>query len=123
MKTLIVDIGGNSAKPAIHSRGKIEKLERLHRPKHEKLKPGHLVGHIMNLGVSYDHVVLGYPGVVKNGVIVADPVNLKDGWKGYDFVSSLFAFFILSSASVPTKSSNDLFFLNGRCPNSIGITL
>lgn len=89
MKTLIVDIGGNSAKPAIHSRGKIEKLERLQRSKNEKLKPGHLVGHIMNLGVSYDHVVLGYPGVVKNGVIVAEPVNLKDGWKGYDFVSAL----------------------------------
>lgn len=86
MSTLIVDIGGNSAKPALHTKNKIEKIDKLVR---DKLKPGHLVGYIMNLDIKFDHVVLGYPGVVKKGVIQADPVNLGKGWKGYDFSSVL----------------------------------
>jgi predicted NBD/HSP70 family sugar kinase len=36
-------------------------------------------------GWRYDALSIGYPGVVRNGVIAREPHNLGPGWVGFDF--------------------------------------
>jgi len=37
---------------------------------------------------SFDCVTLGFPGVVRQGVPVADPINLGSGWKDFDYAAA-----------------------------------
>jgi polyphosphate glucokinase len=49
-------------------------------------------------GWDYDRVALGYPGPVKHGRPVAEPVNLAPGWMGFDFAGAI---------GMPVKVLND----------------
>ncbi len=86
-KLLVIDIGGNSVKPAIVTEGKIEKLEKIESSRY--LTPGDAVGGLVEIARSCSGVAIGYPGIIKAGAISDNPKNLGTGWKGYDFVKSL----------------------------------
>ena len=49
-------------------------------------------------GWDFDHVSLGVPAPVADGVVLQEPVNLGGGWKGFDFEAAF---------GKPTKIVND----------------
>lgn len=83
MKLLVIDIGGNSVKPAIVTDTKVSKYDKL--ASGRDLTPRQVVKHIRNLGLKYDRVVIGYPGIIHDNRIKNDPINLGKGWKKFDF--------------------------------------
>jgi polyphosphate glucokinase len=82
MKILVVDVGGTHVK--ILATGQRE---------HRKADSGptmtarRMVSVVKRLSAdwSYDHVAIGYPGLVVHGRPVAEPHNLGGGWVGFDF--------------------------------------
>jgi predicted NBD/HSP70 family sugar kinase len=79
---LVVDIGGNNIKlkhSALDERRKVRSGP--------DLTPGRMVAAVRELVTdwTYDRVTLGYPGPVRDGRLVLEPVNLGDGWMGFDF--------------------------------------
>ena len=83
MKLLVIDIGGNSVKPAMVTQSKVVKCDKL--PSGRDLTPHKVVRHIRRLELKFDRVVVGYPGVIHNGRIKCEPINLGKGWKKFDF--------------------------------------
>lgn len=86
-KVLVIDIGGNSVKPAMVSDGKVKKLEKMESSR--SLTPSLAIAHSLSVAEDFDAAVIGYPGIVKVGSIVQDPVNLGRGWKRHDFKKSI----------------------------------
>ncbi len=82
VKVLVVDIGGNNVKLLASGRSEVRKL-----PSGPGLTPGRMVAAIRRLTAtwSYRAVAIGFPGQVRAGRIVTEPVNLGRGWVRYDF--------------------------------------
>ena len=82
MKVLVIDIGGSNIK--ILATGQPERIKI---PSGEIFTPESLVPLVRENSKDweYEAISIGFPGVVKNGIIVADPVNMGKGWKGFDF--------------------------------------
>lgn len=84
MNVLVIDIGGTNIK--ILATGQPERIKI---PSGSDFTPAQLVSLVKQATAtaqwSYEAVSIGFPGVVKHGQIVADPVNLGTGWKGFDF--------------------------------------
>ncbi len=84
MKVLVIDIGGSNIKLLVTGQ-----LERIKIPSGSHFTPEQLVPLVQEATKSalwtYDVISIGFPGVVKHGKIVADPVNMGKGWKGFDF--------------------------------------
>jgi predicted NBD/HSP70 family sugar kinase len=83
-KVLVVDIGGTHVKVLVTGARKVRKW-----PSGPTLTPLQMVQAVREVIVDwrYDAVSIGYPGPVRNGMPVAEPVNLGPGWVGYDFES------------------------------------
>lgn len=82
MKVLMIDVGGSNVKFMNSRDGEMRKL---------KSGP-ELTAHAMVEGVreatsdwEYDKISIGFPGLVRKGRPVRDPLNLGDGWINYDF--------------------------------------
>jgi len=73
MRTLVIDIGGNTAK---YSLGDVNAKQRTG----TKFTP-----ELLRTYSDYDQVAIGYPGVVVDNKIIAEPNNLGTGWVGFDF--------------------------------------
>lgn len=84
MNVLVIDIGGTNIK--ILATGQPERIKI---PSGSDFNPVQLVSLVKEAAAtahwSFDAVSIGFPGVVKHGQIVADPVNLGSGWTGFDF--------------------------------------
>jgi hypothetical protein len=82
LKVLVVDVGGNNVKLLASGRREARKL-----PSGPSLTPGRMVAAIRRAtaGWSYRAVAIGFPGQVRDGRIVTEPVNLGRGWTRYDF--------------------------------------
>ncbi|MEZ4374762.1 MAG: decarboxylating 6-phosphogluconate dehydrogenase [Polyangiaceae bacterium] len=82
MTTLSIDIGGSHVKALIPGEPKPRKFS-----SNDELTPEEFVQQVQQLtdGWEYDRVSIGYPGVVRDGRITAEPVNLGEGWVGFDF--------------------------------------
>ena len=82
MKVLVVDVGGTHVKILATGR-------RVHRefPSGPTMTPQQMVSGVKKLvgDWMYDVVSIGYPGPVRNGRPVLEPVNLGAGWVGFDF--------------------------------------
>jgi len=82
VKVLVIDVGGTSVKLMAtgHSRPH-------HFSSGPTLTPGRMVSKIKKLtaGWRYDAITIGYPGLIKEGRIVAEPRNLGPGWLNFDF--------------------------------------
>jgi polyphosphate glucokinase len=83
MKVLVIDIGGSNIK--ILATGQPERIKI---PSGDLFTPEQLVPLVKENAKDWEYEVIsiGFPGVVKNGKIVTDPVNMGEGWKGFDFV-------------------------------------
>ena len=82
MKILVLDVGGNNVKLLVTGQKTPRKV-----PSGPTFTPGRMVAAVKKAvaGWKYDAVTIGYPGPVKGGRILAEPVNLGRGWVRYDF--------------------------------------
>jgi predicted NBD/HSP70 family sugar kinase len=84
MNVLVIDIGGSNIK--ILATGQPERIKI---PSGVAFTPSQLVALVQKAtaeaGWKFEVVTVGFPGVVKQGQIVSDPVNLGKGWMGFDF--------------------------------------
>jgi polyphosphate glucokinase len=81
-RILVVDVGGSHVKFRIGATGEIDRFD----------SGPDLTAQQMAEGVTakvtksqYDAVAIGYPGLVFDSRIAADPHNLGPGWVGFDF--------------------------------------
>jgi polyphosphate glucokinase len=79
---LVVDVGGSHVKCHLIGLKKPFKFE-----SGPGLGPEHMVRKVLKItsGLRFQAVSIGYPGVVRRGVITAEPQNLGAGWIGFDF--------------------------------------
>lgn len=82
MKVLVIDIGGSNIK--ILATGQPDRIKI---PSGDLFTPEQLVPLVKEYAKDweYEAISIGFPGVAKDGKIVADPVNMGKGWKGFDF--------------------------------------
>ncbi len=86
MKTLVIDVGGTHIKLRVQGQEEVRKI-----PSGPTLTPREMIESVRTATKdwSYDRVTIGYPGPVVDGVIQQEPVNLGDGWMGFDFAKAL----------------------------------
>src|SRR5712692_3329804 len=89
--TLAVDIGGSGIiEKTIDAAGKpINERARILTPNNET--PEKVIAIVKKLAkrqAPFDRVSVGFPGVIKDGVVYSAP-NLGKGWKGYKLESAL----------------------------------
>jgi polyphosphate glucokinase len=82
LKILVVDVGGNNVKLLVSGQKTPRKI-----PSGPSLSPGRMVAAVKKAVADwkYDAVTIGFPGPVKDGRIVKEPVNLGRGWVRFDF--------------------------------------
>lgn len=92
---LAVDVGGSHVKALLH--GEHEKRKFASGP---TLTAREMADGVLELarGWQFDRVSVGIPTPVRGGKPIAEPVNLGDGWVGFDFEDTF---------GVPTKVVND----------------
>jgi polyphosphate glucokinase len=81
-KVLVIDVGGTNVKILVTGHREPRKFA-----SGPRLTPRKMVAGVKALTKDwkYDAVSIGYPGVVRNGRIAADPINLGKGWVGFSF--------------------------------------
>jgi polyphosphate glucokinase len=87
-----VDVGGTGLKAAVIStQGKfLAKRVRIKTPKHRK--PRDIVKALAELAEplgAFDHVTIGFPGMVKNGRVISAPHFGTEDWTGFDLASAM----------------------------------
>jgi polyphosphate glucokinase len=92
---LVVDVGGSHVKALLSGAS-----ERRRFRSGADLTPERTVDGLRRLaeGWPFDRVSIGIPTPVRGGKPIAEPVNLGDGWVGFDFEAAF---------GVPTKVVND----------------
>jgi polyphosphate glucokinase len=85
MKILVIDVGGSQVKLRLQGQDEMRKF-----PSGPTMTPQRMVAKALEATADwkYDHVTIGYPGPVIDGVIQKEPVNLGCGWMGFDFESA-----------------------------------
>ena len=91
-RILCVDVGGSGLKAAVISpRGTyLAKRVRIKTPK--RRKPQDIVKALTELVVplgTFDHVTIGFPGMVKEGKVVSAPHFGTKDWKGFDLAAAM----------------------------------
>lgn len=82
MKVLMIDVGGTSVKFMTEGQPEFRKLRSGPRLSAAKMVKGVLS---MTQDWDYDAITLGFPGLVRNGKISREPLNLGSGWVGFNF--------------------------------------
>ncbi|HUG64386.1 MAG TPA: ROK family protein [Gaiellaceae bacterium] len=92
---LAVDVGGSHVKAVLNGFD-----ERRRFASGSKLTPKQMVAGVLELTEDWEYVgvAVGVPAPVVDGVVVRDPVNLGEGWAGFDFQKAF---------GMPTKVIND----------------
>jgi len=91
-RILCIDIGGTGLKAAIigpDGRFLVERV-RVKTPKHRK--PRHIVPLLVNLVKplgKFDHVTIGFPGVVKHGKVHSAPAYGSKDWKNFPLAAEM----------------------------------
>jgi polyphosphate glucokinase len=85
MKVLVIDVGGTHVK--ILASGQTEERRVDSGP---TMSAAQMVREVRALakGWAFDAVSIGYPGAVRQGVPVAEPHNLGQGWVGFDYAGA-----------------------------------
>jgi polyphosphate glucokinase len=85
MNVLVVDVGGSNVKILVTGQTEPRKF-----PSGPTLTAKQMVAGVKKLARDwkYDAVSIGYPGMVVRNRVLAEPVNLGDGWMGFDFESA-----------------------------------
>jgi polyphosphate glucokinase len=94
-KVLAVDVGGSHVKVVLNGLD-----ERRRFASGPDLTAQQMVDGVLDLTKDWEYVGLsvGVPGPVVDGKVVREPVNLGEGWKGFDFEAAF---------GMPTKVIND----------------
>lgn len=90
-RTLAVDIGGTGIKAlTLDPQGKpISERQKIATPKHATPKAViEIVGKLALTQPGFERVSVGFPGVVKDGVVYT-AANLGKGWRGFDLAKAL----------------------------------
>jgi len=92
---LAVDVGGSHVKALLSGESKRRRFQ-----SGADLTPQTTVDGVRRIaeGWSFERVSIGIPTPVRGGKPIAEPVNLGDGWVGFDFEAAF---------GVPTKVVND----------------
>jgi predicted NBD/HSP70 family sugar kinase len=95
MPVLAVDVGGSHVKALVE--GETTRRRFVSGP---DLTGRQMVDGVLAAmdGWSFDRVSMGVPAAVRGGSVIAEPVNLGDGWVGFDYAAAFGA---------PTKVVND----------------
>lgn len=82
MNTLVIDVGGTQVK--VLATGQTEPVKIVSGP---QMSAATMVRDVLAAvkDVKYDHVTIGYPGVVVHDKPVHEPHNLAAGWVGFDY--------------------------------------
>ncbi|HEY1860925.1 MAG TPA: hypothetical protein VGG61_11250, partial [Gemmataceae bacterium] len=82
MKILVLDVGGTNVKLLATGHEEPRKF-----PSGPDFTPEELIGAVPRetAGWEYDVLSIGYPGFVVRGRAICDPVNLGEGWVGFNF--------------------------------------
>jgi predicted NBD/HSP70 family sugar kinase len=85
MVTLVIDIGGTNVKVSASGQEEVRKI-----PSGPTLTPQEMVDKVKATTGDwrYSRVSIGYPGPIRNGEMLKDPVNLGPGWMGFDFAGA-----------------------------------
>jgi glucose-6-phosphate isomerase len=85
MNVLVVDVGGTNVKILATGQDEPRRF-----PSGPNLTPEQMVAGVKEFAGEwqYDVVSIGYPGLVHQGRIVAEPHNLTQGWVGFDFAAA-----------------------------------
>ena len=91
-RILCIDVGGTGLKAAVISpRGKyLVKRVRVKTPK--RRKPAHIVKALTDLAATlgpFDHVTIGFPGMVRHGRVMTAPAFGTGDWKGFDLAGAM----------------------------------
>ena len=81
-KILVIDVGGTNIKVYLTGQKEARKVS-----SGPRLTPRRMVAGVKAITKDwkYDAVSIGYPGVVRNGRIIAEPANMGRGWVGFSF--------------------------------------
>jgi polyphosphate glucokinase len=82
MNILVIDIGGTNVKILATGETNPRKF-----PSGPEMTPEKMVSGVKKIAGKwkYDAVSIGYPGLVNQGQVASEPVNLGPGWVAYDF--------------------------------------
>ncbi len=82
INVLVIDIGGSHVKCLVTGRRRSVRFK-----SGPTLTPRDMVEGVLKItrGWRFTAVSIGYPGVVRGGVIALEPYNLGAGWVGFDF--------------------------------------
>ena len=85
MKVLMIDIGGSNVKIMVSGNEEMRKF-----PSGRELTARQMVTGVKALTKDWDYDVisLGFPGLVENGQLVREPLNLSGGWLRFDFAKA-----------------------------------
>jgi polyphosphate glucokinase len=94
-RVLVVDVGGSHVKVLLRGESEPRRLD-----SGPTLTAREMVDGVLRLAAGWDHdvVSVGIPAPVAHGRVVTDPVNLGDGWAGFDYQAAF---------GKPTKVVND----------------
>ena len=105
MKTLAVDIGGTGTKAIVLDEKGKPLTERGRLPTPKPATPSAVTKTIIALSKSqgeFDRVSVGFPGVIRHGVVYTAPNLGNELWKGFNLVSAL-----TTKLQRPVRAAND----------------
>lgn len=81
-RVLMIDVGGSNVKLMCSGNTEMRKF-----PSGRELSAEQMVAQVKEFtaGWSYDCISIGFPGLIKYGAPVREPLNLGGGWLGFDF--------------------------------------
>jgi len=85
MKVLMIDIGGSNVKAMVSGNEEMRKF-----PSGRTLTARQMVAGVKRLTKDWEYevIALGFPGLVENGKLVREPLNLSGGWLRFDFAKA-----------------------------------
>jgi polyphosphate glucokinase len=95
MTILMIDIGGSNVKMMVSGNEEMRKF-----PSGRELTAVHMVAGVKAATADwkYEAISIGFPGLVRDGKLVREPLNLSGGWLEFDFASAF---------GVPVRIIND----------------
>ncbi len=91
-RTLAIDIGGSHLKASVLDRAGVFLSDRVRVVTPLGNPPGDIVetiAHLIEPLPQFDRISVGFPGVVRDGVVRTAPNLDHDGWKGFDLAGAL----------------------------------
>jgi len=104
-RILCIDVGGTGLKAAVISPKGVYLVKRVRLKTPKRRKPAQIVKALAELAAplgSFDHVTIGFPGMVRSGKVISAPAFGTRDWKGFDLSAAAAKQF-----GTPVKVLND----------------